>query len=270
MHIFAYILTLATIYKDTDMAEYNLTALAQETARQKLNLVKKFLNQHGKNEVPREVFLNVCETIAQYYEPLGFKWYKSTPKIELKKGEFVFNINFHSSRYNIADEYVEISVGAGVSSSKLKKWEKASPYKMFNNLPKGHLGGGQIGNLQENHTWLEWNVASPDTREETVNDIIQHINTLALPFFDTFTFVTEGEHYGIRRTTFLLYFFTKHDLEKSMSSFLTKRNFWDKYETVLRLLKENKEIDRKNSGTFWHDIAEEVLELGLTLDKNCG
>ncbi len=259
------------------MPEYNLNSLAEEFARQKLDLAKRFTKQE-KNEVPREVFLNVCETIAKYYEPLGFKWCKSGPKMKLKKGEFNFEISFSSSCYNVADANVKVVVHASVSSSKLKKWEKASTYKLFNSFPTGVLGGGQIGNLQEKKTWLEWNVASPEKRDEIVDDIIDNINKLALPFFDKFCelekvkniFLSEGEHYGIRRITFLLYFFTKQDLEKSIGAFLTKRNFWDKYEKVLKLLKENKEIDHEDIGIFWRGIAQQVIELDLVLDRNCG
>ncbi len=257
------------------MAEYNFNSLVQEIAKQKIELSKKFIKKE-KNETPKEVFNNVCETIAKYYENLGFKWYKSQTKIQLKKGEFTFIINFNSSRYNRADEYVEITVGASVYSSKLKKWEKESPYRMFNKNPNGSLGGGQIGNLQENNTWLQWNVAIPENRELEIKNIIENINKLAFPFFDKFsnleklktTLINEGEHYHIHRTKLLLYFFKKEDLEKSLNRFLTKRELWNKYYQILKLLKENKEINHKDIGTYWYNIAQQTIELNLTLNKN--
>jgi hypothetical protein len=256
------------------MTEYTFNSLVEEIAKNKVRLSEHRFQKREKNEIPREVYLNACETIAEYYKPLNFKYSKSQHKMTLKKGEFLFTISFQSSMYNIADENVKIIVHANISSVRLKKWEKESQYEMFNRNPNGYIGGAQIGNLQENSTWLEWNVAIPETRNMVIKDIIDNINHFALPFFDKFSdiesikeiFVKEGEHYSINRESFLLYFFTKKDLETSLIRFLSKRDMWSKYEDSLKKISNGKKV----GGTYWETIALTKNQLDLELEKPMG
>ncbi len=52
--------------------------------------------------------------------------------------------------------------------------------------PNDYVAGGQIGNLQANHCWLDWDLAEPITRDEVIRDAIKAIEELAFPYFAKF------------------------------------------------------------------------------------
>jgi hypothetical protein len=56
---------------------------------------------NSTNETTREIYLSTCQTIASFYEPLGFKYYPSGQHLRLKNKDngFIFQISFGSSHY---------------------------------------------------------------------------------------------------------------------------------------------------------------------------
>ena len=177
------------------MAEYGFNELISEIANNKRSFAEyAFKKQHFSDENTKDVYLDVCEKIASCYAPYGFQFAKSGPHITLKQKdtEFVYKITFQSSHYNIPGKNVVIDVFANILSQRYKKWkiENKSDLK-FNssNWPlelNEYITGGNIGNLQKEHKYLSWNVGTPDTREKKIEDIIENINNLAIPFFSCF------------------------------------------------------------------------------------
>ncbi len=265
------------------MAEFNFNDLIQDIADRKKRLSEKRFVTHEKIENPREVYLSVCKSIADYYEQYGFKYSPSGQHMTLKtKGsEFIYRISFSSSHYNIADENVAITVSANVLSHKFKKWQSENKMSLFNKMPSEYIGGGQIGNLQENAQWLKWNVANPLTRHTEIEAIIEHINKFAIPFFNLFTDINLliqnikkcGDFYGIWNvvglTEFLMYVSTKEIVEITLKKFLSVKGIWKEYVDALEKLKNNEQI---LGGQYWNTIAKLTLELNLDLTekKNIG
>lgn len=262
------------------MAEFNFNELIKDIAEGKTLSAKSRFTKQERIEIPREVYLSACEDIAAYYAPYGFKYAKSQQHMTLKsKGsEFIFRISFSSSQYNVADEKVVITVSANVISHKFKKWQEENPIIGGDYyFPNEYAAGGQIGNLQEKFTWLQWNVGKPETRIDEIDNIIHHINQLAIPFFESFNNLPDlvsyiedkGEYFGmpgpVCLANFLMYVSSKESVEKTFSKFLTNRKMWDKYDTALEDLKKNNKIKDR---LYWSEIALLTKELDLNLNNN--
>jgi hypothetical protein len=135
------------------------------------------------SESPKDVYLWSCEAIANAFASDGYRFSKSGPHFARKAGDFVFRVSFQSSRNNVAGEYVALWIHANVVSQTLKKW------RITNRSIRGpydFVAGGQIGNLAERRSWLEWNLADPANRDAEVQSAIRTIRELALPYFAEF------------------------------------------------------------------------------------
>jgi len=177
------------------MAEYGFNELVSEIANNKKAFAEyTFKKQCALNENTKGVYLEVCEKIANCYNPYGFKFSKSGAHITLKQKniEFIYKLSFQSSHYNVPGKKVVIDVFANILSQKYKKWkiENKSMLK-FNSSNwafelNEYIIGGNIGNLRKEHKYLSWNVGISDTREKEIESIIENINNLAIPFFSYF------------------------------------------------------------------------------------
>ena len=65
---------------------------------------------------------------------------------------------------------------------RLKKWRDQRSFAKSSD----HVTGGQIGNLQEAHCWIDWELANPNERDAVINDAIVTIERLAIPYFALF------------------------------------------------------------------------------------
>ncbi|MCI0737630.1 MAG: hypothetical protein L0Y72_01205 [Gemmataceae bacterium] len=89
---------------------------------------------------------------------------------------------FQSSHHNISGEHVALWIHAYVRSARIKKWRKGQPGLHATN----YVAGGQLGNLQQDHSWLEWELAKPRKRNGTIRDALKAIEDLAFPYFARF------------------------------------------------------------------------------------
>ena len=133
-------------------------------------------------ESPRDVYLSACASIAESFEPLGYKYAKSGPHFRKRSKDFTFQISFQSSRNNVPGEHVCLWIHANVFSRRLKQWREQQP----NVHTSDFVAGGQIGNLQTDSAWLEWELADPDNRQSQIDDAISTIKKLAVPYFALF------------------------------------------------------------------------------------
>jgi hypothetical protein len=141
----------------------------------------RFAGTSPGQESPRDVYLAACASIGAYLEPFGFKYSKSGPHARRRSGDFTFEISFQSDRNNVAGERVGLWIHGKVYSSRFKKWVASQPL-----LEGSDVAGGQIGNLQTNHRWLDWDLADAAKRDEVIRDAIRAIEELAFPYFAQF------------------------------------------------------------------------------------
>lgn len=134
-------------------------------------------------ETPRDVYLTACASIGKHLEKsFGFKYAKSGPRARKRSGDFTFQIDFQSSHRNIAGKHVNLSLHGHVMSTKIEMWRGAQPFlKSFD-----YVAGGQIGNLQADHHWLDWELANRRKRDKTIREAIKAIDELAFPYFAKF------------------------------------------------------------------------------------
>lgn len=185
-------------------------------------------------ESPRNIYLQACDTIAADLARNGFKYARSGPHLTRHDGDLVFKIQFQSSHNNVTGEYVALWLHGGVSSRRLAEWasNRDWPWDRRQERYRG-VAGGQIGNLADPSAWLEWNLADPGTRAETVADALSASHEMILPYFDRFSdldavarSLIEGEvpSFGIEQAIpFLLCYFGKDLAEEAGRNFLVRR-----------------------------------------------
>ena len=162
----------------------SITDLLSDIAYRKRRAAQvRFAGTPPGRESPRDVYLAACASIgAHLEEDFGFKYAKSGPHARRRSGDFVFQISFQSSAHNVAEEHVALWIHGNVWSPRLKKWRQSQPLLHA----WDYVAGGQLGNLQADHCWLEWDLADPQKRDGVIRDAIEAIEELALPYFATF------------------------------------------------------------------------------------
>jgi hypothetical protein len=134
-------------------------------------------------ETPRDIYLTACASIGEHLEEsFGFKYVKSRPCARKRSGDFTFQVLFQSSHRNIAGKHVNLSLHGHVMSTKIETWRGAQPFLESSD----YVAGGQIGNLQTDHHWLDWELANRRKRDKTIRSAIKAIEELALPYFAKF------------------------------------------------------------------------------------
>jgi hypothetical protein len=143
----------------------------------------RFSGTPSGQESPRDVYLAACASIgSNLEESYGFKYSKSGPHARRRSGDLTFQISFQSDRNNVPGERVGLLIHGNVRSSRIKKWRESQPFLH----PFDYVAGGQLGNLQANHCWLDWDLAEATKRDEVIRDAIRAIEELAFPYFAEF------------------------------------------------------------------------------------
>ena len=135
------------------------------------------------DEAPKEVYAAACQAIADSLTCDGFEYARSKATLKRKTADFHFHIHFQSSHHNVAGELVMLWIHGGVTSRALKTWRATHPSLVH---PSDTVAGGQIGNLVKPESWMEWNLASPQRRDDEIADAVATIRELAYPYFDLF------------------------------------------------------------------------------------
>lgn len=133
-------------------------------------------------EKPRDVYLGACASLGSYLTSRGFKYARSRQRARKESGSFRFEISFSSSHHNVAGEHVCLWAYAGVYSEALRRWRESRPFSRSTDV----VAAGQIGNLQPQPCWLEWELADPVRRDDALRDVIGTIEAVAFPYFARF------------------------------------------------------------------------------------
>jgi len=156
--------------------------VADVASRKSAAAKARFAGTPPGQEAPREVYLAACTSIGTHLAAYGFKYAKSGPRARRRSGDFTFEISFQSSHHNIGGNHVALWIHANVLSARMKTWRERQAHLQ----PFDFVAGGQIGNLQANHCWCEWDLAKRRKRDETIRDAINSIEELAFPYFVLF------------------------------------------------------------------------------------
>lgn len=219
-------------------------------------------------ERPRDVFLMSCEEIARGLAPFGYAWKKSRKTAVREAGDFRFEVSFQANRNNVAGQLVAVWIHAVVCSNRLREWRGTH---LEEAEPTDYVGGGQIGNLQPNQSWMEWNLANPGRRAAVIADAVSAIRQIAFPFFALFenlpaliTFLRSNSHIpgmdveaAIR---FLHCFSDPASAEEAGKAFLKERpEFLPKYKREVI----SPRTDPIGGGTYALRLALLARRLGL-------
>lgn len=158
-------------------------------------------------ESAREVYDDCCRAIAKRLEAFGFEYRPGKHTAIHAEVDLTFEIRFQSSYLNrlipeqqpgvsnelsaetvAATDYLAFGmVGliehASVRSRVLKRWRRSVNCMVESG---DFVTGGQIGNLQSPPTWIEFNLANPQTRRDVMAEAFQLIERVALPYFTLF------------------------------------------------------------------------------------
>jgi hypothetical protein len=158
--------------------------------------------------LPREIYLGACGQIAEAFVADGFSYQPNQQRLIKREGDLALDIHFQSSpRTFLVNRSNERSTAKRVISSivplgelqtygsvtlithavghskTLQRWRSRQPHISWG---KGIIAGGQIGNLQEKHKWIEYNLANPHTPNRQIKLAIQLVRSVALPYLFAF------------------------------------------------------------------------------------
>ncbi len=243
--------------------------LADTAFRKRRVAEVRFTGQSSQHEPPRSVYLASCAEIARAFEPDGFKYAKSKQALTRKVGPLRFGISFQSSHNNVAGEYVALWIHTGTYSTELQQWRKDNNATYTGD----YFAGGQIGNLVQEKSWYEWNLADPKSRGIETADAIDTVRRIALPMFRVFEVPKQAADALLVRDQpglevnqaidFALCFGSRAHAEVVIDRFLTQRA--DLRADYLKLLRVNRPAGRNATipGGWSAQLAEATLRFDL-------
>jgi uncharacterized protein DUF4304 len=161
----------------------DLAAIIREMALRKQRAAE--MRRSGAPEAlpePRGVYQDACEVIGQALVAQGFRYAKSGPHLTRKAGDFTYWIGFQSSAHNVRGEYIALWIHANVLSKAIKAWRRRfEPQRDWD-----FVAGGQIGNLDTETGWSEWDLADSESRLAVIQDAVGAIRSIIMPFFARF------------------------------------------------------------------------------------
>lgn len=140
--------------------------------------------QRHEVEPPREVYLAACEQIAASFAVRGFRYAKTAQRFTLSGAPFSFSVSFQSSHHNVAGEHVALSLAGRVTSRVLKAWRTRQELCFRND---DWVAGGMAHLLGTDFAYVEWDLADPVTRPQTVAEIIRFVDEVVMAYFELFT-----------------------------------------------------------------------------------
>lgn len=137
--------------------------------------------EFSKDEKPRNIFVYVCERIAESLREHGFKYIKSNNAIIKRDSQFTYKISFQPSiKYGSTSFLVNISV----ESDCLAQWRR-NEYQ--GEAIDGMVVATSLARLTKmKNEWPRYEIATFTERERVILEITNIINDYAIPFFEQF------------------------------------------------------------------------------------
>jgi hypothetical protein len=158
-----------------------------DTARQKHAAALARRQPDLSAERPADVALGVFAAISADLGADGFTPVAKGRRLVRRAGDLTYEVSFQSDRNNIAGKRVAVWVHSIIGSRTLQQWLKRHG-TAWGRLPSysGSFAGGQIGNLRQPYSWMEWDFADPAQRGANIVDLIAAIREIIFPFFERF------------------------------------------------------------------------------------
>lgn len=220
---------------------------------------------------PADVYRDACAAIASRF--VDFRYAKSGPRFSKKVDPFTFEVTFQSSHNNVAGQFIALRLGAVIQSTKLKKWREQQAKPMF---VSPYVAGAMLGNLAEPPKYFQWDLAAMNEREAIIDDAVQAIRDLALPYFARFERIESISEEMIQRDIpgtwirdvleFLLCFRDRPRAEAAATNFLQRHaGLIPEYRAVLNRF-ETQGLPNHGPAGYSQMIAWAVVAYGLTVD----
>jgi hypothetical protein len=181
-------------------------------------------------EKPRDIYLEGCAFVGGFLAEQGFRYSASKQQGRRSRGEFEHLIAFQSSHLNVGGQFVALWIHANLRSRRMREWRSEQRRALRTD---DFCAGGQIGNLQEKATWLEWNLADPTARRSSLESAVSTIGQVALPYFALFEDVAALADRLVTRSVpsfepenaieFLLCFATREHAAAYLTRFFSER-----------------------------------------------
>ena len=143
------------------MHKCRLEEAIEWTARLKSNAARaRSRRVESTSEPCRPVYLDACAAISAAFADDGFRFVKSGPSMRRHAGDFDHHISFQSSMNNVSGQCVALWIHVSVTARKLKGWRRQHRADAVND----GVAGGQIGNLETQTGWAEWDLADTGRR----------------------------------------------------------------------------------------------------------
>lgn len=141
-------------------------------------------------ERPRDVFLAAVDDVAAVLVARGYRYARSGPHATSKSGNITTRFRFGSSHLNVPGELVSIHVSVEVMDSQLGRWREGhdQPRRADDVVATWHLG-----HVLDPPRWVEWDLASEETRAATVADISATVDSVASSFVDPLVADLQGD-----------------------------------------------------------------------------
>ena len=134
-------------------------------------------------ERPREVYLEACQRIGTALTPNGFRYLRSKQELIRDLDHFTHRVTFKSSHNNIPGKHVVLWMYANARCSELQEWREQQPFRLRGD---GWVAGGMVHLLEMKIAMLEWELADPRQRSHTIDDAVDFIRSVVLPYLDRF------------------------------------------------------------------------------------
>lgn len=123
------------------------------------------------------VLVQAVEFLESRLSPTGFRAARSQLSLSRKVGEITQVVRLRPSGSNLSGVSAEISAEALVRSPSLKRWTSAAGTK----YARETLWARQLGYLAGHQEYFKWQLVDPSTREVELFDLLDKVQSLAVP-----------------------------------------------------------------------------------------
>ncbi|MBI2922201.1 MAG: hypothetical protein HYY18_14205 [Planctomycetes bacterium] len=251
----------------------DLGELSREVAeRKRLAARARFAGSDPESEKPREVFVEACRRISAAFESRGFSFTK-TKGMKRTVGEWTHWIPFQSSHQNISGSHVALTTFAHAFWKPLKTWRRAQPVHLGLS-DDDRLGGGHVGNLREDHCWMQWDVGDQSRRAGVISDVVKTLEDIAMPWLSQFDepvrLLELIEHHKVEEVAIgscIEYLLCLREPDRARhcgSSFLRSNDeVASRYRTILARPESENVWPPNRGGGYANDLAFFTLNFGL-------
>lgn len=158
---------------------HTLEALVRQIADD--HTLPRFRKRPADAEKPRDVYQAAADELAAPYTQAGWRYARSGPHLTRRVSDLTSQIRFASSTSNVAGSLVVLTVHVIFKDHAHTAWRQE---RGLSPVPFDAVLNRHLGHFLQPPVWLEWNLADPATRPQTIADIAHTLATVAVPALD--------------------------------------------------------------------------------------